>query len=87
MENPDLTKMMIEISKDVQDIKTSLKFITKKCEREEINLKQIDDRLEAVETKFEQMEGAWKLIVGAVSLGLVGFLVTLYNYIKSLFGG
>lgn len=78
--------MMIEMTKDVQDIKTSLKFMTQHCLEEEKCIKDIDTRLEEVENKFEQLDGAWKLIMTGTSLGFLSFLVALYNWVKLQFG-
>lgn len=87
METPDLTKMMIEMAKDVQDIKTSLKYMTQHCEHEEACIQDIDVRLEVVENRFEQVDGAWKLILAGMSLGVFSFLIALYNWFKIQFGG
>jgi len=86
METPDITKMLIEMSKDVQEIKTSLKYMTENCKQEKACLDDIDKRLEIVENKWAQIDGAWKFVLIAVSMGASSFLFTLYNWIKLRFG-
>jgi len=86
METSELTKMMMEVKEDVAEIKTGIKFMLENCKQEKACVEDIDVRLEHVETRFNEIDGAWKLFTVAVSLGVSSFIWAVYNWAKIRFG-
>lgn len=73
---------MFEVKADVAEIKTDIKHILVNCKRNELIAEDIDNRLIRLEKWQDQVVGAWKLMLVGVSMGIVGFVYAIIDWIR-----
>lgn len=77
---------MMDVQKDIASMKTDLKYMVENCKAEKACLGDIDQRVEKMETRWKQLDGAWKLLMLGISAGVISFLIAFYNWLKITFG-
>ncbi len=81
METSDITRAIMEIQKDISRIKTDLDWIKKNATTESQSFKELDTRVEELETWKDQTCGAWKLAMVLGGFGGVGFIIQIIRMI------